>query len=488
MKLLYLVPLIVLLVMPASQVSLAATVSGAGTNPIQHVVIIMQENHTFDNYFGTYPGANGIKNDPPGIHPFHITSLLNDLCHSTACAHLAYDSGRMDGFLQAEGSNATFGYYDQTDIPYYWSLAHNYTLFDNYFTSAMGPSLPNHLYLVSGQDAGVADSVTNQKTNLNIGSIANNLENAKVSWAYYSPYTIGNENALGLVSSVAGNATIMQHLKMTDSFLTDLQGGIMPSVSYVLTGDGFNEHPPADLGAGQAWVKSIIEGVQSSPYWPSTAIFLTWDDYGGWYDHVAPPQVDKYGLGFRVPLLMISPLAKQGYVDHTLSDHVSLMKFVERAFAIPHVTHRDASSSDLMDALSTSHNPQFPDDSFSLQWTPRFSNLAELPAFDPVASNSTITFSYMNHQDQPQQAVFHATLRNAHNQTLQVVTARDTLPAGKTVQISLTFRNQAPGVYWINLMTMSPKGVPLAMPFRLLLNSTSAGPIIGDPYAASPIS
>ena len=92
----------------------------------------------------------------------------------------------MDGFLQAEGSNATFGYYDQTDIPYYWSLAHNYTLFDNYFTSAMGPSLPNHLYLVSGQDAGVADSVTNQKTNLNIGSIANNLENAKVSWAKLS--------------------------------------------------------------------------------------------------------------------------------------------------------------------------------------------------------------------------------------------------------------------------------------------------------------
>ena len=160
--------------------------------------------------------------------PFHLTGSTVDLCHSTACAHADYDGGKMDGFLQAEGSNETFGYYDESDIPYYWGLAENYTLFDNYFTSVMGPSLPNHLYLVAAQDDGIADSDVTQQANLNISTIANELEAANDSWAYYSPYTAGNENALGLVSSIANNATMMANLKPTEAFLTDLQAGKMP--------------------------------------------------------------------------------------------------------------------------------------------------------------------------------------------------------------------------------------------------------------------
>ena len=472
MKLLYFVPLLLLLIMPAALPTLSATVNGAAANPIQHVVILFQENHTFDNYFGTFPGANGIKNDPSGVQPYHLTGLITDLCHSTVCAHADYNNGKMDGFLQSEGSKQTFGYYNQQDIPYYWSLAKNYTLFDNYFTSAMGPSLPNHLYLVAGQDAGVPDSVTLHPQDLKINSIVDSMSPAQVSWSYYSPYTVGNENALGLISSITSNETRMANLKLTGAFLKDLQDQKMPAVSYVMANDGENEHPPYDLSTGQAYVKTIISAIQASPYWSSTVIFLTWDDYGGWYDHVTPPQVDKYGLGFRVPLLMISPFAKQGYIDHTLSAHASLMKFIERVFDLPSVASRDAVASDLLDALTP--NAQYASDSFSMQGTPTYSNLAAAPALDAYANSPTISFAYLNNQDHSQQALFYATLRNERNQTLQIIKTTSTIPAGKIIPVSFEFKNQPAGVYNINVIAMTSKGVALAMPFRLFLDSTEA--------------
>jgi hypothetical protein len=158
------------------------------------------------------------------------------------------------------------------------------------------------------------------------------------------------------------------------------------------------------------------------------------------------------------------------------------------------VTQRDATSPDLMNALSSNYSSQFPDDSFAMQGTPRYSNLAAVPALDvnsyvDVNSyGSTITFSYLNNQNHSQQAVFYATLKNSYNQTLQVIAARSTLPEGKTVQIPLTFQNQAAGVYRINLFAITPKGVALAVPFNLLLNSTDTSQPYVNPYAASPIS
>jgi phospholipase C len=473
MRYLYFVPLILLIVSPAAQPSLAATISGSGTNPIKHVVVIVQENHTFDNYFGTFPGANGISHAPSTVHPFHISTAISDMCHSTVCGHADYNNGKMDGFLQTEGKQ-TFGYYDATDIPYYWDLARNYTLFDNYFTSAMGPSLPNHLYLVAGQDAGVPDSVNLHPKDLKIGSIVDSLSAAKVSWRYYSPYSLGNENALGLISSVSNNATRWADLKLTGAFLTDLHNGSMPSVSYITSNDGENEHPPSDLAAGQAWTRSIISAIQASQYWSSTVIFLTWDDYGGWYDHVAPPQVDKYGLGFRVPLLMISPFAKQGNIDHTLSDHTSLMKFVERVFGLAPVTHRDATASDLMGALNPSVESMYAHDAFSMQGTPTFSDLAAAPALDAYANSPAISFGYLNNGNQSQHAFFFATLKNSFNQTIQVARMAATLPEGKTIAISFAFQNQPSGVYVVTVIAMTSKGVGLAEPFRLLLDSTEA--------------
>jgi len=278
----------------------------------------------------------------------------------------------------------------------------------------------------------------------------------------------------------------MANLKMTGAFLKDLQDGHMPAVSYVTTQDGENEHPPFDLATGQAFTKSIITAVQSSPYWSSTVIFLTWDDFGGWYDHVTPPQVDRNGLGFRVPLLMISPLAKAGFIDHTLSDHCSLLKFIERAFGAPAVTQRDASASDLTEAMNPNYVSMHPGDTFSLQGTPGFSNLAAAPALDAYANTESITISYQNNQGHSQQAVFYAVLRNGYNQTLQISKANANLQAGKTAQVLFTFQNQPAGLYNINVMAMTSKGVPLSTPFRLYLDSTVAEqPIIsyGGPSA-----
>ena len=267
------------------------------------------------------------------------------------------------------------------------------------------------------------------------------LSAGQVSWAYYSPYNKGNDNALGIISSVAKNATREQGLKHTVEFVGDVRNGNLPAVSYVMGDDGQNEHPPYDIGAGQAWVKSIISAVQGSQYWSSTVIFLTWDDYGGWYDHVAPPQVDKYGLGFRVPLIIISPFARQGHIGHTLSDHTSLMKFIERTFGVGSVTQRDAGAADLLGALNMDLISQYEDDSFSLQWTPTYSNQAAAPALDSHSATTGVTLTYLNNLNSPQQATFFARMRNGLNQTLQVVSVRMSLPADKPKEVSFVFAN-----------------------------------------------
>ncbi len=338
------------------------TLSAGGGNSIQHIVIIMQENHTFDNYFGTFPGVNGVQNDPPGVHPFHITGHITDICHSSDCARKAWDNGKMDGFLAAEGSQQTFGYYDQRDIPYYWSLAQQYTLFDNYFTSVMGPSLPNHLYLVAGQSG---DRTTNLPHPIIYAkSIIDELESSHISWTYYAPGLLNNENGLPLFASVQKNQTRLAKIQWQTSFFDDLRNSKLPQVSWIMPEDALSEHPPYNLAEGQFWVESIIKALQSSRYWSSTAIFLTWDDYGGWYDHVAPPQVDQYGYGFRVPLLVISPLARHGYIDHTVSDHTSILKFVETTFNLAPLTSRDSHAYGLWKTFTTDYLPTIPRQKF----------------------------------------------------------------------------------------------------------------------------
>jgi phospholipase C len=371
----------------------SASASTAGT-PIKHVIVILQENHTFDNYFGTYPGVNGIYNvgamptapgAPPTVKPYLFTSpvvvnreageqLTGNLNNSWTAAHNAYDDGKMDGFIAAQkGSNVTMGYYDYHLIPYYWDYAAQYVLFDDFFSSVMGPSLPNHIYLIAGQAGGLTidsrDGVFNftsstvKSDDFEFESVINELEAAHVSWRYYAGGEgfLNNWNPLPAFPYVENNASLVQNIWDTGQFVNDLKNGSLPSVSWVMPdSDTVSEEPPANVTLGEQTAVSEINAVMNSQYWNSTAIFLTWDDWGGFYDHVPPPQVDQYGYGFRVPLIILSPYAKQGYVDNTQGDFTSILKFIETDFQLSPLSTRDAAANDLYGAFDFTQAPRAP--------------------------------------------------------------------------------------------------------------------------------
>ena len=416
----------------------------AQSSKIQHIIFIVQENHSFDNYFGTYPGANGIFNIsipvnindsalgyvspyhlsatvpvsivgdelPPGISdpddlaavmadptsPYHLSSesIGRDLSQAWAVAHEAYDNGKMDGFATAEGSNITMGYYDNQDIPYYWDYAYYYVLDDNFFSSEMGPSFPNHLYIASGASGPTnlnypwilnSSVINNPPGNFTLqafdftwATLAQELSNANMSWTWYD----GDANAtapsiwnvLPLFNYFQTHPDqLTEHVKNTKDFVTDIQSNNLPAVSWIIPGawhpptppfpavfsnESISEHPPARSDAGMDYVAYLVNEVMESPAWSSTAIVITWDDYGGFYDHVPPPQIDKYGEGFRVPTLVISPWAKPHYIDHTEYEFGSLLRLAEVNFNLPTLGGRDATANDMMNSFNFSQTPRGP--------------------------------------------------------------------------------------------------------------------------------
>ena len=367
--------------------------------PIQHIVILYQENRTFDQYFGTYPGADGLPLNvalpkAPGsiqtVSPFHLTNTsTRDLDHSSRVARIAYDKGKMDGFVYAEGSNLTMGYYDDRELPYYWDYASKFVLMDNFFSSEMGPSLPNHLYLIAGQSGGLTENTqggtcesreicnggANNTSNnpyglsnnltFNFTTVMDQLDSRGVSWKYYNGdkddyKDAGYWNPLPAFASFKNNTSRLNNLAPNSQFPVDLAKGNLAQVTWVIPTEDESDHPTADVGVGQKYLVSTINAIMQSKFWPSTAIFVTWDDYGGWYDHVAPPQVDAFGLGFRVPCLIISPYAKAGFIDHTQSEFTSILKFIQTVHNLPPLTQRDAMASNMFEAFDFSQTPSPP--------------------------------------------------------------------------------------------------------------------------------
>lgn len=357
--------------------------SSAPASPIKHIIIIVEENHTFDNYFGTYPGANGLNGysaqpDPATgatVRPFHLpgVTLTQDLCHTWECAHKAYDNGKMDGFVAAAGTNLTMGYFDYNQIPYYWDYASQYVLLDNFYSSVMTASLPNHLYLVAGQSGGLTVGSTSGVINSATSSVHNNtfyfrsivdeLDANRISWKYYAGGygSLNNWNPLPAFAFFRSNQTRMQNLAPPDQFAKDVQSSKLADVTWLMPSvDPSSEHPPYNITIGEHAVVSEINTVMESSYWNSSAIFVTFDDYGGWYDHVTPPQVDAYGYGFRVPCLVISPYARHGYVDHTQSDFTSLLRFVEVAHSLQPLAARDGLANSMTEAFDFARSPRAP--------------------------------------------------------------------------------------------------------------------------------
>jgi len=377
-----------------------AASAARGMDAIQHVIWIIQENRSFDNYFGTYPGADGTPPSTclpklPGatecVPPFHMPpeQPVLDLEHDWQTAHAAYDHGAMDGFVWAEGTPYTMGYLDERDIPNYWQYARHFTLCDRFFSSIMTGSSPNHAYTVAAQSGGTINNVgtlqrleevRDDAEGFSFASIVDRLGNQRVSWKYYvetQPVPPGRANTLSrlafpdpkvytLWNPLPGFKTVrespmaMRHLVPLQQYFADLDHGTLPQVSWIIPDFQDSEHPPEPVAQGMWYVTRAVNALMRSPYWNNSVIFLTWDDYGGFYDHVPPPEVDAYGYGPRVPMLVISPRAKAGYVSHYTYDFTSVLRFIELRWSLPHLTPRDHRADAMLDCFDFSQAPTPP--------------------------------------------------------------------------------------------------------------------------------
>ena len=328
----------------------ALTASGAkpqaGSTPIKHIIVCCQENRSFDSYYGKYanlPSGYGIPagwSNPNGsggtVKPFHFTNLTGngyDPNHSWSAIHSEWDKGKMDGFYTTNGRNA-LGYFEAADLPYYYSLLPKYTLAANYFCGVLSETYPNRLVLYSGTSGGNTSNSINNGT-LDYPCILDLLKSNSITFKNYNFHCPSNYSILALFKNWAAGGANNELNQSITQFMSDCTDNTLPQVSFITEAPPYDEHPPASIHTGETMIESIISAVQKSAAWASTAIFVTYDEGGGFFDHIAPPQIDAYGPGIRVPLLVVSPFAKPNYVDTAFSDHSSVLKFIEYVFGLP---------------------------------------------------------------------------------------------------------------------------------------------------------
>lgn len=406
---------------------LSASLQPTGIHNIKHVIVIMQENRSFDSYFGTFPGADGIpmQNGVPTVcvpdpatrtcvRPYYDPSDRNaGGPHGADSAIADIDSGKMDGFIKEVGrarQNCTdpydptcrlnggvdvMGFHDARQIPNYWAYAENFVLQDHMFEPNASWSLPAHLFMVSAWSAtctvrgdplscrseltnpGVTNGTLTARADYAWTDLTYLLYQNHVSWAYYlaqgSEPDCEDDDAVtcspipqraavpGIWNPLPDFDTVKQdgqvgNIQDLANFYKAAQNGTLPAVAWVVPNGDDSEHPPALVSVGQAYVTGLINAVMQGPDWSSSAIFLTWDDWGGFYDHVVPPQVDENGYGLRVPGIVISPFAKRGYIDPQTLSFDAYLKFIEDDFLggeriDPKVDGRPDSRPDVREAL-----------------------------------------------------------------------------------------------------------------------------------------
>jgi phospholipase C len=370
---------------------------------IKHIIIIMQENRSFDHYFGTYPGADGIpmQNGIPSvcaydpvtgqcIRPFHDASDINyGGPHGLTAAITDINGGKMNGFIKSvmdgrknycanpktpgctskgQGPDV-MGWHDAREIPNYWEYAKNFVLHDRMFEPSASWSLPAHLFLVSGWSAKCTDpddpmSCKNEINNppqAVYGSKKEDyawtdltflLHKYNVSWGYFLTEGVepdcSNDQMFcdkqplkmevpSVMNPLPNFATVhndgeLNHIRPTKDFIASLKNGTLPEISWIIPEFGVSDHPGNSIYAGQAYVTWLVNSIMQNPVWENTVIFLAWDDWGGFYDHVVPPTVDVNGYGLRVPALTISPYAIRGMIDHQTLSFDAYLKFIEDVF------------------------------------------------------------------------------------------------------------------------------------------------------------
>ncbi len=361
---------------------------------IKHIVVIMQENRSFDNLFNGFPGADTVQSGSShgtvvALQPIPFEQGT-DLDHSHTGWYKDLDGGAMDGFSHDSYPipNLPYAYVPQSETKPYWQLASTYTLGDRMFQSNTGPSFPAHQYMIAGQSQQAdenpnrtwgcdGDQATDRVALLgpngtdlpgvfpcfDYKTMADVMDANNVSWRYYAP-------ALGTSGEIWSAFQAIHHIRYgadwtsnvispSPRVLTDIANGQLAQMTWIVPAFSYSDHASAGLTSqGADWVASITNAIGASQFWDSTAIFIAWDDWGGWYDHVVPPNVDAMGLGFRVPLIVVSPYAKHAYLSHSTHEFSGFLRYAEETFALPNLGQRDVNADDFADCFDYTQTPQ----------------------------------------------------------------------------------------------------------------------------------
>jgi phospholipase C len=374
--------------------------------PIKHIIFIIKENRSFDNLFGTYPGADGATTAPTidgTIVPLiHQPDIIADPYHDHAAHLTAFADGKLNGFqlIPVAGNpklplkrdpyaNMALSQFYEDDLPGYWAYARNFTLGDRMFSSAAGATIPNRLFTIAAQSGGTVDNphrIDNKPNRVEWGcesfgeaveaytedgkvetvrpcwdfdTMADTIDDAGYSWRFYAPpkgTDTGRWNVFTAIEHIRFGPG-WQYIVPIDTFVEDVKNGDLPTVSWVSPYARYSDHPNYSLCEGQNNTVQMMNAIMESPVWKETAVFLVWDDWGGFYDHVVPRKLDRVGLGFRVPLIVISPYARPGYVDHTEYELSSVLRFIEDYLGLPTLTLRDKYANNMMQSFDFSQEP-----------------------------------------------------------------------------------------------------------------------------------
>ncbi len=381
---------------------------GRAVSPIQHVIIIVQENRTPDNLFQGLPGADISKTglDSEGetvtLKPVSLAASF-DLGHSRASFLTDYDDGKMDGFdrnLPEKFHLRPFSYAPASEVQPYLDMASQYTFADNMFQTQQAGSFPAHQYLVSGTSSALPTTkysasdnpyderqptktapagcdapdyslvATLSRGNGDSGAgvfpcfdrpaLSDLLDSAHLTWRYYQHlYGTGLWHAFDAIQHVRYGQDYANVISPSQTILTDISTNQLPALSWVMpASEAYSDHPGSRSAKGPSWVAAVVNAVGESQYWNSTAIFITWDDWGGWYDHVPPKMYNHFELGFRVPLVIVSPYAKAGFVSHRRHEFGSILRFSETAFDLGSLDTTDKRSDDLFDCFDFTKPPR----------------------------------------------------------------------------------------------------------------------------------
>lgn len=353
--------------------------------PIDHVIVVIQENRSFDHYFGAMEGVDGFDEsytnpDAEGtpVAPFHTTEYcIEDVAHGWNAVHTQVGDGSMDGFIATNEPNGerAMGYLDGSDLPFYWDLYSTFAMSDHHFCSVLGPTWVNRYYAMSGTSFGLTGNGAIPEERIPADEphvIMQQLDERRLGWRVYQsdvPFVLGG------YGHYAGRR--LRNIKPLDDFFEDLAAGELPPVTFVDPSffqgvEQTDEHPPANPQFGEQFVHSLTTALFESPLWERTAMVITYDEHGGFFDHVEPPEAcppgdyapdrdgafDQYGI--RVPLVVVSPYAKAGYVSDRVTDLTSVLRFIQTRWLLPAFTGRDANAWPLLD-LFDFESPPFMD-------------------------------------------------------------------------------------------------------------------------------